>query len=140
MKLQIEQIGEIEVNKKDIINIEEGILGFPEYSRYVLVPLGDETPLNWLQCIDKSDLAFIVSDPVYFFSDYTPDISDDDVYKLKISKSEDALICIIITIPENPQDMTANLVAPLIINKNIKVARQVIVQNTDYSTKHKLFP
>lgn len=139
MKLQIEQIGEIEVNEKDIINIEEGILGLSGHSRYVLVPLGDETPLNWLQCIDKSDLAFIVSDPVYFFSDYAPDISDEDVDRLNISKPEDVLMYTIITIPENPQDMTANLVAPIVINKSTKVARQVIVQNPNYSTKHRLF-
>jgi len=140
LKLQIEQIGEIEVNEKDIINIEEGILGFSELSRYAIIPLGDETPLNWLQCIDKPDLAFIVSDPVYFFQDYAPDISAEDVNRLNISKPEDVLIYTIITIPENPQDMTANLVAPIVINKNTKVARQVIVQNADYSTKHRLFP
>ena len=45
---------------------------------------------------------------------------------------------VIITIPENIEDISANLLGPVVINCETNVGRQVISLNTDYTTKHRI--
>lgn len=139
MKIDTEQFGEIEIKESDIIEFVGGILGFDEYDKFVLVPFDEESPFSFLQSIDEPSLAFIVINPMEFYIDYEPDIPDDDLKDIEVTSSESVVIASLVTISEKAEDTTMNLMAPIVLNKDNKKAKQVILQDQNYATKHKLF-
>jgi len=89
--------------------------------------------------MDDPDLSFVVLDPVKIMPDYT--IEKKDLEKnVAWDLENDELSCfVIVTIPHgNPEAMTANFMAPLVINNRLKQGLQLILQNSSYSHKHKL--
>jgi flagellar assembly factor FliW len=139
--LKTRNFGYIEVRADQIIYLEPGLLGFNQYHRYVLIEHQRETPFLWLQCLDKADLAFVVVDPRCLLSDYQPASLSLAMRELEVKNSEDLKILAILTIPPGkPQEMTANLMGPVVINLKTRQGRQLIVEDTHYSHKHRLLP
>lgn len=133
--------GSIEVRSDQIISLEPGLLGFTQYHRYVLIEHHQEAPFLWLQCLDKSDLAFVVIDPRYLLSDYQPGPPAQIMRDLGAESPEDLKFLVILTIPPGkPQDMTANLMGPVVINLRTRQGRQLVVEAPHYSHKHRVLP
>ena len=60
---------------------------------------------------------------------------------LGVTNDADVLVCSLITIPPTGiPDMTTNLLAPIVINRANMKAKQVVLEKTSYTTKHRLFP
>lgn len=121
--------------KEDIITFPNGVPGFEENKSFVLVSIPEYLPFEWLVCIDGSKLRFAVINPLLFMPDYTPTIIKEQLIDLGIEKPEDVLLYAIVTIHENPLKSTANLVGPIVINKNKRLAKQIIVEDDHYSTQ-----
>lgn len=142
MLLQTERFGEIQVSEADIIHFPTGILGFEHLTRYVLVPHKPGSVFKFLQAVDDAALAFVVSDPSWFFPEYQVNVSQDDLAALDLSEGdesrENVMIFTIITVPSDPAEMTANLLAPVIINRKARLARQVVQQDSQYTTRHRI--
>jgi flagellar assembly factor FliW len=133
--------GSIEVRSDQIIYLEPGLLGFAKYHRYVLIEHHQETPFLWLQCLDKEDLAFVVIDPRYLLSDYQPGPLAQAMQDLKVEQAEDIKVLVILTIPQGkPQEMTANLMGPVVINLKTRQGRQFVLDDPSYSYKHRVLP
>jgi len=133
--------GSIEVRSDQIIYLDPGLLGFSQYHRYVLIEHHRETPFLWLQCLDKADLAFVVIDPRCLLPDYQPAPLPQTMRDLKVDHPEDLKILVILTIPPGkPQEMTANLMGPVVINLKTRQGRQLIVEDSRYSHKHRVLP
>jgi flagellar assembly factor FliW len=45
---------------------------------------------------------------------------------------------VILTMPSNPQNMTANLRAPLVFNLKTRQGKQVLQRNPAYTTRHNI--
>src|SRR3954469_13918362 len=58
----------------DIITFEEGLIGFPELKRLVLVRQTSIEPFLWLAAIDDPEIVFLVTDPRQIFPDYKTEI------------------------------------------------------------------
>ena len=86
------------------------------------------------------ELAFIVTDPFLFVPQYKMVLNDDEKNQLKIKSTESVLVRVIVTIPKIHSKMTANLVAPLVINRQSRLAKQVVLTSAEYDTKHLLMP
>jgi flagellar assembly factor FliW len=133
--------GSIEVRSDQIIYLEPGLLGFTQYHRYVLIEHQQEAPFLWLQCLDNSDLAFVVIDPRCLLSDYQPGPLALVMRDMKVERSEDLKILVILTIPPGkPQEMTANLMGPVVVNLKTRQGRQLVVEDAHYSHKHRVLP
>jgi flagellar assembly factor FliW len=133
--------GSIEVRSDQIINLEPGLLGFTQYHRYVLIEHHQEAPFLWLQCLDNSDLAFVVIDPRCLLSDYQPGSLAQVMRDMKVERPEDLKILVILTIPPGkPQEMTANLMGPVVVNLKTRQGRQLVVEDAHYSHKHRVLP
>ncbi len=133
--------GEIEIDKKQIIDFPDGILGFDFIKKFVILDSDENSPFKWMQAFTEPDLAFIIIQPVYFKPDYELAISQSDfeaIETVEAEKADSLLVFAIVTIPSNPADMTANLQGPIIINPKKKLGRQVISLSDKYSVKHKI--
>ena len=51
-----------------IINMPDGIPGFRQQKRYVLLEKKETSPFYLFQCVDDPNLAFVVMDPLRFLS------------------------------------------------------------------------
>jgi flagellar assembly factor FliW len=127
---------EVEVPENHIVRIIDGILGFSEYEEYALVPHGEDSPFLWLQSLDQPNLAFLTIDPKIFMPDYKPVIARSELELIELEDLGQAIVQAIIVIPENPSEMTANLLGPIVINAAKRAARQVISQSPHHKIRH----
>ena len=133
--------GTLEVRPDQIIWLNPGLLGFTRYHRYVLIEHSRESPFLWLQSLDKSDLAFVVLDPRKLLPDYQPGNLPQVMKELGVTHPEDLKVLVILTIPpDKPQEMTANLMGPVVINLRNRQGKQLVVEDPRYSHKHRVLP
>jgi len=72
-----------------------------------------------------------------FKKDYSFDISDEDREQLQIEKEEEVLTYTIVTMKETLEDSTTNLLAPIIINIDKKLGKQIVLQdNKSYPLRY----
>jgi flagellar assembly factor FliW len=133
------RFGQLTVGNDERIQIPQGLLGFPEYTQFCLVDPGDDTLILWLQSIDNPSIAFPVLEPKIFRTDYAARLSAAELRELKLENVNQSAVFSIITIPEDVTQMTANLKAPIVINLKEQIARQVVLQENEYSIKHLMF-
>jgi flagellar assembly factor FliW len=136
LKVQTSRFGDIEVDDLDVISLPEGLIGFPELIRYVLLDHDTDSPFKWLQSVDDGAMAFVVISPLTFRPDYTVEVTEEEIESLALENAEDAVISVIVTIPMDPKKMSANLKAPLVFNLKNRLGKQVIVKDSQYQTKH----
>jgi flagellar assembly factor FliW len=138
MKIKTKPFGEIEISEKQKISFKNGILGFEDIKNFFLLDGENDSPFYWLQALEMPEIAFVIIDPAYIVENYKLDIDQKDLDELSIKNQEDMLIFSIVTIYEKPEDITVNLLGPIIINKTKKLGKQIINQNDDYQIKHPL--
>ena len=139
MTIKTGRFGQLTVGDDEIIQIPQGILGFPEYKRFCLVDPGDETLILWLQSLDNPEIVFPMLEPKIFRTEYSARLSAAELRELKLENINQSAVFSILTIPEDVNQMTANLKAPLVINLKQQIAKQVVLQESEYSIKHLMF-
>lgn len=138
MKLLTTRFGTVEVPDKDVLFFSLGVLGFSEVRRYVMLDHGRNTPLKWLQAVDKPELAFPMVPATDLVEDYHITVSPDDLAALAMESTDELLAFAILTIPNGaPELTTANLKAPIVMNPTTHLARQVLVEQ-DYPIRYPL--
>lgn len=138
LKVKTTRFGDIEVKEDDVVKLPAGLIGFPELKRYVLLDHDKDSPFKWLQSLDDGAIAFVLINPLLFKPDYTVEVNEAEVSDLELDKEEDAIISVIITMPSNPRNMTANLKAPLVFNLKNRRGRQLILSHPEYTTRHNI--
>ena len=130
MKIQTRDFGEISVCEEDTINFINGIYGFDDYKKYIVLKDSPEDDIMFLQSLDNMDLSFVLIDPYAIFLDYNPVLNADDLYDLKSNSETELKYLVIAIIKENIKDSVVNLKSPIAINPNSRIAKQVILQNS----------
>ncbi len=138
MKITTTRFGEIDFAKEEIIDFPEGLLGFDDFHGFVILNPNDGGPFRWLQSTEDGALAFVIIEPLSFMFEYDLEVSDSDAAFLGLTNPQDAVVYSIVTIPENFQDMTANLQGPLIINSKSRKGRQIISGNSKHHIKTRI--
>jgi flagellar assembly factor FliW len=136
-RLKTKPFGEINIDERQIISFPDGILGFDYIKAFILLDSGEaNSPFKWLQAYEEESLAFIIIMPCDFMESYDPEIPRNDLEAIGFSAPEEPLVFSIVTIPEDPLKMTANLQGPIIINPEKRLGRQSISMNERYSVRH----
>jgi flagellar assembly factor FliW len=137
MNIKTKFHGELEIPADQLIEFQNGIPGFADEKEFCILPI-EETPLLVMQSANSPHIAFILTDPFSFFPDYEFDLTDEVTDALSISSDKDVAVFTILTVQEPFSQTTANLQAPVIINQKKKKGKQVILNQTSYTTKHLL--
>jgi flagellar assembly factor FliW len=139
MIIETGRFGQLVLSDAEVIQVPNGILGFPELTRFCLVDPADDTLILWLQSLDNPNVVFPVLEPKVFRPEYAVRLSAAELRELKLENVKQSAVLSILTIPADVTQMTANLKAPLVINLKDQVARQVVLQENEYSVKHLMF-
>ncbi|MDR3301983.1 MAG: flagellar assembly protein FliW [Spirochaetaceae bacterium] len=135
MKIATKAFGNIEIDEKQKLRFPSGLLGFENYKDFALLD-GEKPPFFWLQSLDSVGTAFVLVDPFLFRPDYEMDINDEELTEIGVSSPQDALFFAVLTIPQDGGPMTANLQGPIIINRDARLAKQIVLGDPRWMTKH----
>ncbi|MHB1456906.1 MAG: flagellar assembly protein FliW [Armatimonadota bacterium] len=136
MAVNASRFGRVEISSDTVLHIPEGLLGFDSHKNFVLVKNDHYPALKWLQAIEDPSLVFIVTNPIDFFPDYDIELSDDDFKSLELESMDEASLVTTVTIDKDQGILTTNLMGPIVLNSRNRLARQIVMQDDRYSTKH----
>ncbi len=135
------RFGSLDIPDERAIDFGPGILGFPDSQRYVLVEIEDDEDYFWIQSVEIDDVAFLCIRPWDFFPDYELDVSDDVQEQIELHDPVDSEVFLLLTTHHEDEeliDITANLLGPIILNSSNRKARQVVLNNSEYTTREPL--
>ncbi|MDZ4660903.1 MAG: flagellar assembly protein FliW [Pseudomonadota bacterium] len=140
MQIQTSRFGTVELNSEDIIEFSEGILGFASLRKFVLLDDPTDEIFAWLQSCESPAIAFPVLEPELFLAaKYNIQFNRRDYDALQMVAGEKFHTFCIITIPNDPRQMTANLKAPVIINSKKRFGRQCVLQDNSLAIREPIF-
>jgi flagellar assembly factor FliW len=136
MRVETTRFGDLDVDEDQIFEFPMGLLGFAEHKKYVVIDHSAESPFKWLQSIKDPELAFIITDPLFFKADYHIEVRQSELHVVAPIEEVDLVLSVIMTIPENAREMSANLLAPLLFNMKNRTAMQYVLTNKKYPVKY----
>ena len=140
-KVSTSRFGEIEVDEKKIVHFQNGIPAFEDEREFIILPYEEDSPYYFMQSVNSPDLAFLLTIPFLFFPEYSFEVDDVTMKELEITNHDNVFYYSMITIPNGSiRYMTANLLAPIVLNSDNMQAKQVVLEKSNYTTKHRLFP
>lgn len=101
--------------------------GFPDHRQFNLVRIGDQDLLYALTSVDDPELRFLVIPPQTFFPDYTPELDEETLELLGTHEADDLLVLLVVTPGGSAREATANLLAPIIVDKQSRRAAQAVL-------------
>lgn len=131
-----ERFGDVDTDDAATLNFPHGLLGFEDQHSFVVVPVDPDGVYSWLQSTTDPDLAFLATSPHFFFADYAPEVNDADLEELGLLDPDETLLLCLLTV--NEDDITANLLGPVVVNTRTRLARQVVLAETRWSTREPL--
>ncbi|MCQ2738785.1 MAG: flagellar assembly protein FliW [bacterium] len=140
MKINTVRFGEIDIEEDRIFDFVLPIIGFNELKKFIILDVKKDTFFKWLQSTEDPALAFPIVSVFNLNIDYSIDLPENVVEKLKIENVDSILVMNIASIPQNdPQGTTINLLAPIIFNLDEHIAAQVILSGSGYDISFPLF-
>ncbi|MCD4813457.1 flagellar assembly protein FliW [bacterium] len=130
--------GEVEVADEKLLEFPKGIIGFEDTRKFCLLALEKVRPYEWLQCIDKPELAFLVVPIRMIRADYELKLSREESRELKLETENAEVVLGIVVIPNDPQAATVNLLAPIVINEKVRLGNQVVNDRNGYKTRQSI--
>lgn len=131
--------GETHIEENEIITFANGLPGFLEEKKFVILPFGEDTGISVMQSVGNPQLAFVITNPFFFYKNYDFTIDDQVVEQLQLETEKDVTVYVILTVQDPFEKTSANLQAPLILNAKKQLGKQVILTNTNYQTRHSIF-
>lgn len=141
MKAKTRLFGEIEIQDEKIIQIDQGMIGFPELKHFTLIFDSDreeKSVIMWLQSMDDGDIAMPVVVPAELLPDYNPTVDNELLENLGTLTPENTYVLVTVTVPKDIEDISVNLKAPIVINTDTNKGCQLIVED-DYAVRYKIY-
>ena len=140
MNVASTRFGSLNVPAEALLTFPSGLLGFPEWTRYVILDHDTDAPFKWLHCTEEASLAFVIIDPSLFNENYQVAISPEARGEVEGSETDELGLAVILTIPsDDPSAVTANLRGPLLMNPRTRLCKQLVLSE-DYPTRYPVFP
>jgi len=133
------RFGRIEFTEEEILTATVGLFAFEDLKQFLLLSFPGMEPFECLQSIEKPEVVFALLDPRVFLPEYRAQIEQEVVNELQIENLEKVRQLVIVTIPSGkPDKMSANLLAPIVINLERRKLKQVVLTAPEYHTRHSI--
>lgn len=137
MQVETTRFGTLEIAPEAIVTFSEGLLGFPNLKRFVLIehPGG---PFEWLQSVDEPAMAFPTLDPAWVRDEYSVRLEDADLDLLGLGPDGGHISVMAIVNVGDPSTPTINLLAPICLANDTRRGIQLVQHNQGLLTRHPL--
>ena len=147
MNIETTRFGALDIEERKVLTFPDGLPGFEGLRLFTLVPHhsaegGKGSPFVWLQSLEDGGLAFLAMEPQQVFPEYAPRVAPADLASVSLTE-DDARprLYALLTVPVgNPCGITANLMAPVVVNPAARLAKQVVLATDQYGLRHRLLP
>lgn len=129
------RFGEVSYAENDLIEFPWGMPGFAAAHRFLALTLADQPNFVWLQSVDDPQVALPCSDPWQIFPEYDPKLPGYATSTLELHGPEDFTVLCVVVVSPDAQEMTMNLMAPVVINLKTRRGRQIMLENSRYSVR-----
>ena len=132
------RFGSMEIPEEKIITMERPVLGFEQLSRFCLVESPEVAPFIWLQSCEDPAVSFLIVNPVLLFPNYRIEVNSKEIAELRIARVESVETYAIVTLAEDPNQVSVNLQGPILINTENNLAKQLVLVNSQYQVRHRI--
>ena len=148
MMIETTRFGQIPIDENCVITFPDGLPGFEGCRRFTLVPHpspegGQESPFEWLQSVEDGSLAFLAIDPRLIVPQYDPHLPSGDLHSVALERADRGGVRLyaLLTVPKgDPCGITANLMAPVVVNAEARLGKQIVASGDIYGLRHRLLP
>lgn len=119
--------GAFTYTKDEVLTFPHGLLGFEDYTRYVLKKTTGTHPIRWLISVEEGGPELALIDPRTVTPSFRKDVVQLDACMLTMLQAEglvDLKLYAVVTLPENMHHMSMNLRAPVLINPAARIGMQ----------------
>jgi flagellar assembly factor FliW len=127
MQIHTTHFGSLEIDIDDVLLFPRGIIAFEDCRHWVLLADEENPALAWIQSVSRPEVALPVVSPRRFAAEYAVHVSRGQLYPLEFSQFDQAFVLTIVS--KSDGDLTLNLKAPLIINLDRRLGRQVVTSD-----------
>ena len=135
MTVETPRFGEVTYAETDVFEFPWGLPGFSDLRRFLALSLAEQPNFVWLQSLDDPKVALPAGDPWQIFPDYEPRMPAYAVEALELRNAEDFTFLCVVVVTKDAEEMTMNLMAPIVLNLKTRRARQIMLENSPYSVK-----
>ena len=142
MTVETRLFGEVYVGDDKIINLPQGIIGFPDLKKFTLIydnEKGEDRSIMWFQSLDEPQFALPVMTPSTVVPDYNPTVNDELLAPLGELTEDNLYVLVTVKVPQDLKEMSVNLKAPIIINSDTLIGGQLIVEDEDLPVRYKIY-
>ncbi|NEU26072.1 flagellar assembly protein FliW [Paenibacillus polymyxa] len=122
---------------ESIFTFPKGIPGFEHLRNFKLQEHNEMFSI--FSAVEEDGISFITINPFDFVHDYEFELSNDALADIEVITREQIAVRCIVTWHSNRDKITVNLIAPIIFNTENLKGKQIILQNSEYTTRHALW-
>jgi flagellar assembly factor FliW len=140
---QTRRFGLLEYDPNAVLDFPAGLPGYENQNRFILMEKPAHAPIMFLQSLESPDLCFLAA-PIHLIDPaYELAIIEEDLRRLKLDDTRqpavDAnVVCLALLSAAENGPLTANLLAPVVINVAARLAVQAVRMDAGYSHQHPL--
>lgn len=136
IKIETTRFGRLEAAPETFLSFSDGLYGFPEARKFLLIETDNAPDFRWLQSVERPDLAFLVTDPELFYPGYA-ELAGREHPVLRALAADYQLLAIV-TVDRATRGVSVNLAAPLAVHAGDRTGCQLILAREGLGTSHDL--
>ena len=135
ISVDLPRFGECTYSDAEVIRFPWGLPGFPLCRNFLILAMSASDGYLWLQSLDDLAVAIPLCDPWSIFDDYEAPLPLYAMQSLEIVTPESfCVLCVLVAAP-GAASTTINLLAPIVINLELRIGRQITLENQRYSVR-----
>ncbi len=132
------RFGTLEIEAKHLLSFPWGLPGLEDCQQFILLEPHNTRPICWLQSVEYGEIALPCIEPWTLAPKYEVVLSTADSAALELVDSGDAAVLVILNLARPPEERTANLIAPVVINIDRRLGRQILMEKGPYGLREPL--
>ena len=133
------RFGRFDINDGAALRFPDGVAGLAHLEWFAILKRRADSVFLWLQSLDDPDVALPIVLPWAFHWDYEIELPDGELRLLGVSSADQLSIYCLVDVGDEMRSATVDLAAPLVINDETHVGRQLRHAGGGYSSRDPLF-
>jgi flagellar assembly factor FliW len=133
--INLSRFGVCTYGDSEVIRFPWGLPGFAALRRFLVISVDGEQGYVWLQSLDDRSVAIPLCDPWSLFDDYDAPLPLYAKQSLGIETADSFCVMCVLVAREDEAQTTINLLAPVVINLETRIGRQVTLENQRYAVR-----
>ncbi|CAG0988018.1 Flagellar assembly factor FliW [Anaerolineae bacterium] len=125
------RFGRLTVAEDRVISFVQGVPGFEKLRRFILIDHDAEGVFRWLQAVEDSAVAFLLTDPTRFRPGYTVPLRRSEADLLGVKDADSLITLVMVCVSHESRDLSLNLKGPVVFNAENMKAIQCVLDSED---------